>query len=878
MKKLLINFICTMLIFCMVLPTVSFAAPGSTTSGTAAIDMLSGLSLLPEGYNINSKISREKFIVFLIDVMGLGNAKSEKAIPFSDITPDSEIYSALCTAYDLGIVNGNGSAFMPKEAVTYNQALKMLVSALGYGVIADAKGGYPYGYASVAASVGLSDGVDAEGDSALKGSDVALLMYNALGSPVMQMASVGDGSVTYSDTSGKTMLEAYHGIARIEGQLRATSYHVLSGSYELDSDQVMIDDVLYKTNGKNFASYAGYTVYAYYSKYDSKIIAMEKVPGMNKALVIKADSITGFANGVLSYEDGTKEKTVTVNADADITYNGRPVVSATAELFDLSDGDIIFIDAKNDGTYSTILISDFVNYVVSAVDATSKVISDLYDSSKILRIGEYDEIFTDDFGNTMYYEELKKYDVISVWQSTDGINTRMRYSNKEIKGTVTEKNDADGGYFVVDGEVLKLSKSFYNTAKDIKLGTKGIFALDVSGKIAAFKPGDDTNEYAYLIQAGVGGGAFDNSFMIRVVTPEEKIIILNCDVDRLKIDGYTKTPTEAKAYLGRSQLIRYSTNADGEVVMIDTAAPGTGDEDLLTVMHTAYNSDYTPNSDNRLRYSKGAKLFSGKVAVEADTPIFNVPHPDKVEDDNNYYINYCDIYSSASYGTFEAYNSKDGSFFADVLIRYNLSGGGASIETKTPVTVVDEIRAVTDANGNDTYKLSCYYNGSNYREYLFEDENMLRNIKDSNGQTHTLTKGDIVRLNVNDNTGIIKRIDLIYDRVGKALSGGAVIGTDEYFVSERFVKGYVYEKEDDFISLTQEENLAPDTALNDTQKEIHILYSGKVLMYDSSVRGGTLTKASVADVLDYKSFGSSRSEVVIFSVDGGDNSIVVIYK
>ena len=66
MKKLIINFICTVLIFCMVLPTVSFAAPGSTTSGTAAIDMLSGLSLLPEGYNINSKISREKFIVFLI--------------------------------------------------------------------------------------------------------------------------------------------------------------------------------------------------------------------------------------------------------------------------------------------------------------------------------------------------------------------------------------------------------------------------------------------------------------------------------------------------------------------------------------------------------------------------------------------------------------------------------------------------------------------------------------------------------------------------------------------------------------------------------------------------------------------------------------------
>ncbi|MBQ4631473.1 MAG: S-layer homology domain-containing protein [Clostridia bacterium] len=876
MKKIFYVLLCLTLVFSMVPSEMIGAYSSQSDNQTSAIEILDALEILPDDFNINAKISRGSFVELLISAMGLDGINYQKPLPFNDVSETDKIYSAVCTAYDLGIINGNGSGFMPKATLNYNQAIKMVVSALGYGDVAMAKGGYPVGYIAIANSMHLSDGLNVSGDDALKGSDAVVMVYNALNSPVLQVASIGGNSVSYSDSDGKTFLNVYHGIERIEGRLSASSGNVLSGDYELDKNQIIIDGITYKTADINCDSLVGFSVYAYYKNSEATVVAIEKNPYSNNAVIVSADDFISFKDGWLYYEDSEKEKKIKVEPTSDISYNGRPAKSANYELFDLDDGEMHFIDSDSDGEYESIVISDFENYVVSAVDPAKKIISDLYTPGKVLEIGDTDEIFIDDFGNTMYYEELKKYDVISVWQSTDGKNIKMRYSNKEIKGAISEKGN---GYFVIDGDKIKISKSFEAIAETVKLGSKGIFCLDASGKIAAFKESDDTDDLAYLIQAGAMGSSLNQNFMIRIFTHNGDILVLNCDVEKLKIDGASKTPVEAKEYLSKSQIIRYRTNLNGDVVMIDTAKSGSGDDDKITMLHSAYDSDYKSVDSKRLRYSRGGNLYSGKVAVDASTPIFNVPHPDTVENDNNYYITYSNTtYTSATYVSFEAYTSKENSFFADALVIYNLSGGGASIPSKTPVTVVDEITEVIDSNGEYVYKLSCYYDGGNYREYIFEDEEMLRAIKDADGNPHTLKKGDIVRLNVNSNSGVIKRVDLVYDREDDMLTKGAVVGTDEYFVSERFVKGFVYEKEDGYISLTQEDVSGINGELTLDQKEIYRTYSSKILVYDSENRNGTLSKGSISDILDFKSFGIACSKAVIFNVDGGDNCIVVIYK
>lgn len=875
MKKLISLILSTILIFSLIPSNGVFALSSPKEDNSSAIEVLSDLNLLADNFKESSRFTRESFVVFLINAMGLSNVSNNKPLPFNDVSQDMASYSSLALAYDLGIINGNGEGFLPKSTVSLYQAVKMTVSALGYGQLAEAKGGYPAGYLQIANSLNLLDGLSKETDETISGSDAAILLYNALNSTVMQVAEIGNGSVGYTDSSGKTMLEVYHGIIPFEGQLRGTKNCVISGAYELSQNQVIIDNTTYKTNGASFDSLVGYTVRAYYSKNKGIIEAIEKSESGNKTLVISADDISGFANGYLSYSENDKEKKIAIGADCDIAYNGRPASAVNAELFSLDDGDVTLIDSTGDGSYDTVIISDFVNYVVSAVASDEKIIYDLYDTAKVLEIGETDEIFVDDFGNIMYFEELKKYDVISVWKSTDGKNIKMMFSNKEIKGTIKEKNTTSGSV-IIDGTEFEFAKNFSAVGSTLELGATGIFALDASGKIAAFNPSEGKWEYAYLISAATGSSPFNKEFMIRVFTTEGNIIILDCDLEKLLIDGDDKTADEAKAYFSKSQLIRYEKNGEGKVVMIDTPASGTGDDDLLQKTHTAYNSEYAVVNDNRLRWSKDGKLFSGKIPVASDVKVINVPHPGSVADDDEYYLAPISEFKSASYYPFESYKTGDDSLISDILIQYNLSGSGVSIAEKTPISVVDEVKSALNKDGDPTIKLCAYYNGSTYREYLFEDETLYNSIVDSSGQPHSLKKGDIVRLAINENSGAIKKLELVYNREADELKNGASI-TGTHFAAVRYVKGTVYEKEENYISITQ---LTPvvGTELTETQKELHVLQSSKILVYDSSVRGGELRSGSFNDVRDFKTFGGEASKVVIFTVDGGDTSIVVVYK
>ena len=57
----------------------------------------------------------------------------------------------------VGVTGGIGNGmFGPEDPVTYEQAVKMIVSALGYDLVANNKGGYPTGYLAVASSEGIT--------------------------------------------------------------------------------------------------------------------------------------------------------------------------------------------------------------------------------------------------------------------------------------------------------------------------------------------------------------------------------------------------------------------------------------------------------------------------------------------------------------------------------------------------------------------------------------------------------------------------------------------------------------------------------------------------------------------------------------------------
>ncbi len=118
-------------------------------------------------------------------VLMLGLTPDSTQTEFTDI-PDDHWASAFITrAAAFGIVNGMGDGtFMPDEYITYQQAIKMIVCALGYGIVAERNGGYPHGYTITGVNLAITPDKASVTEIADKG-EIIVMLAKALDVPIM---------------------------------------------------------------------------------------------------------------------------------------------------------------------------------------------------------------------------------------------------------------------------------------------------------------------------------------------------------------------------------------------------------------------------------------------------------------------------------------------------------------------------------------------------------------------------------------------------------------------------------------------------------------------------------------------------------------------
>ena len=96
-------------------------------------------------------ITRAEMVNMLIRERKLSSYLSSdtpnEEINFTDVNNTHPMYEAIKTAVNAKMISGYGDGtFRPDEYVTYEQAIKMILSMLGYEPMADMYGGYPTGY------------------------------------------------------------------------------------------------------------------------------------------------------------------------------------------------------------------------------------------------------------------------------------------------------------------------------------------------------------------------------------------------------------------------------------------------------------------------------------------------------------------------------------------------------------------------------------------------------------------------------------------------------------------------------------------------------------------------------------------------------------
>ena len=194
------------------------------TSCESAVTVLTGLRVIngyEDGtYRPDRTVSRAEIAKLIVSIMGKTSLATSTTPSFYDM--DTAVWSIPYVEYAVtkGIINGYGDGrYGPSNPVKYNEALKMIVCALGYTTDCSeiASGSYPDVYVNKANELGITKGLNFDGENGANRGDIAIMLYNALsaanvyaGLDGSTICKPGSTSVTFrgETVSGTNWLDA----------------------------------------------------------------------------------------------------------------------------------------------------------------------------------------------------------------------------------------------------------------------------------------------------------------------------------------------------------------------------------------------------------------------------------------------------------------------------------------------------------------------------------------------------------------------------------------------------------------------------------------------------------------------------------------------
>lgn len=131
-------------------------------------------------FNPNKAVTRAEMATIICRMLGETENLSTDGTVFSDVPVKHWANGYISQAASLNIISGYGDGtFGPEDIVTYEQAITMMVRALGYENEANSAGGYPDGYLSIAQNIGLLEKIGATKGMPLDRKSVAVIVYNS---------------------------------------------------------------------------------------------------------------------------------------------------------------------------------------------------------------------------------------------------------------------------------------------------------------------------------------------------------------------------------------------------------------------------------------------------------------------------------------------------------------------------------------------------------------------------------------------------------------------------------------------------------------------------------------------------------------------------
>ncbi len=728
--------------------------------------------------------------------------------------------------------------FRPNEAVTYPQAIKVMLMVLGYYVYAYQRGGYPNGFLSTASGLGLLTGLDMV--EPLTWDTFAGFLVDVVNTPILKQIGVSSGNYDTYQEAG-TLLEEVHGITRGTGVVTANAATSLTGESSVGKNSVAIDYESYLTTAvPQAADLLGYAVEYYYreeSANDRELVSIRAQRNRNEILELSSDAISKFENQLLTYEIDGHSETVYCGT-ADVITNQVADRSDLSNLFSRKNSFFQLLDRDLDGSYDVIFVECYINYVSGGTVGSSMRITDKYGQKGITLDSDVTYTIELEDGTPIELAQIKEWDIISVYadkmitETVNGVERlvvdtenaeyyRLVVSQNSTTGKVEELIDENARMQIrVAGSLYYVSPSYMTSGEtEFKLLQEGTFYLDAQNEVAAFNlSGIGMKKFGILLGVDVGKG-IDNLVRLRIYTAEDE----QKDIPLAETVYYNGSSLAQEAEdiaaleeLQSPQLVAYQLNGSGEISRLNTVQE--------TVDPSDSNYLRKDGAEKNRLYKIESKTFSGECYMTAKTTIFTVP---RSVDDSGQYIwdvegiavkNLDSIRQEEQY-ICEFYNIDDMMETEAVL----LFPAGGTVDASAPVVIVDRIGQGLDAEDNVVKMLTGYQNGKKVQLYAENDSlfdglergDAVQYARSGKGEVTSISKVfDASQPAYGDPNGFNARFQTITGLVTKSTGSSVMIDISGAQTMRRLdvgtVSTYIYDTEKDRVSVATSSEIEKD--------------------------------------------------------------------
>lgn len=881
---------------------VDFPDVESTASYAQAVQELSALDVI-SGYDDGTfgpdkLVTRAEITKMIVDALAERSSAeaSTESTKFADVSADHWAKGYINQGVANGFIAGmSDTEFDPDANVTYVQAQKMLVSAIGYETYAQAQGGWPTGYKTYAASLDITKGISGITDSTeLTRAQVAQMIDNAMDAPLCVIASWktewnGSKTPNLEVRDGKegrayeTLFTEKHDAYKVYGRVTETSK---TGSVDTDKVTFQVekadnfDDEEVKADSPvSEDMYIGDSKADNYLRTYSQALIQKNdddeftilsiaAAAANKSVTVASedfDENKSTDEALYFFPAGTTKGSTKYQLDTTngvtIYINGVESSKSIAELRDYLDknetASVTLQKETETGStstsakYNTIMVSSYVTAIVDEViDKTNEtsVNFDTYSSGiqAKMTVNKDDDNYTYSFkldGKEIEAKDLQQNDVLNISYDTTGSFRESSFYDVIVTRNVvdgvkcTSRNDSKGEY-TIGGTKYKAAEGM---DIDVETSTEYSLYLDHFGRIAKADENSVSKNYGVLknIYKKAGG-----DYMAQIITKKGTEEEYKVDSDNVKAyksylvksdaDGAVYDSTNKKTDAYPKQVVEYSVSSSSNKITIKNGG---------VIAPTTADAEYK-ESGNKI----------GSVKMADSTVILDLSEVDTKDT----YSVVSSLNDGSNYVAYGYDKSKSDNTYRFVIIT---EGTSSVFNSETQLAIFNGSEVVDNDGDKTAYNLVV--NGEE-KQFILDDDVVITGNKGETVADNAFDEGDVLVYATNSE-GYISRIYSVF-AAQNVLNGSSF----EDFRTNAFKKQSSVLADTKFADL-----------LSDDDNDVNVVFGPVVDKSGSNITIGTVTtNAEGKYVVNYdEGLEVNYSNAKIYTYDfaaRSDNSRVLL--